>query len=220
MSCRRITAWVYSRVSIFTSRGARSNMLTPFHPFSWKWEESALQFYDLIPLGKISVAPGMSSALGVEHRKKNCSVFSPSAFPRLSFLCCRYTKTPTHINICLHTKIFVCGRQPPPKSLPSAYKNKTAQSLCCTTCHLASLSAALFLTPLAALCFLDWTVHCAQSESAHRREKGGGRLLGQELGAVSYRVKLRLCDEWPVMREWWLKTWNNFSWGLCVENML
>lgn len=85
--------------------------------------------------------------------KKKCSVFSPSAFPHLSFLCCRYTKTPTHINICLHTKIFVCGCQPPPKSLPSAYKNKTAQPLCCTGCDLPSLSVRPFLTPAAALCF-------------------------------------------------------------------
>lgn len=140
------------------------------------------------------------------EEKKKCSVFSPSAFPRLSFLCCRYTKTPTHINICLHTKIFVCGRQPPPRFLPSAYKNKTAQSLCCSICHLANLSVTPFLTPTAALCFLDWTVHCVQSESAHRREKGEGRLLGQELGAVLSTVKLWHGDEWPVMRGWWLKT--------------
>lgn len=206
MSCRRITAWVYSRASIFTSGGARSNMLTPFHPFSWKWEESALQFYDLIPLGKISVAPGMSSAQGVEDGKKIRSVFSPSAFPRLFFLYCRYTKTPTHINICLHTKIFVCGRQPPPKSLPSAYKNKTAQPVCCTTCHLANLSVTLFLTPPAALCFPDWTVHCVQSESADRWREKGGRLSGQVPGAVLFGVKLRLRDEWPVFRRWWLKT--------------
>lgn len=53
-------------------------MLTPFHPFSWKWEESALQFYDLIPLGKVSVAPGMSNAQGMEKQKLRFYVFSVS----------------------------------------------------------------------------------------------------------------------------------------------
>lgn len=188
-------------------------MLTPFHPFSWKWEESALQFYDLIPLGKISVATGMSSTQGGKAEKKKSLCFFPSAFPRLSFLCCRYTKTPTHINICLHTKIFVCGRQP---SLPSAYKNKTAQPLCWASCHPANLSVRPFLTPAAALCFLGWTVHCVQCESAHRRETRG-QLSGQELGAVLSAIKLRVSDEWLVTRR---RIKRLRCWGLCVQSTL
>lgn len=98
VSCHRVTALVYSPASIFGSWGARSNMLTPFYPFSLKWEESALQFYDLIPLGKISVAPGMSNAQGMENRK--CSLPLSLSLSLSVYVYYSYKH--------LHTKIFVC----------------------------------------------------------------------------------------------------------------
>lgn len=81
-------------------------MLTPFYPFSWKWEESASQFYDLIPLGEISVTPGMSNAQGMENRK-----YAPVALPLHLFL----TLAPS-VYVCycyrlLHTKLFVCAQK-------------------------------------------------------------------------------------------------------------
>lgn len=169
VSCHRVTAIVYSPASIFGSWGPRSNMLTPFYPFSWKWEESALQFYDLIPLGKISVAPGMSNAQGMENKKyAQCSLpLSMSVY-----VCYSYKH--------LHTKIFVCTLKylcvgVTPESLPFAYKNKTAKLLYCCTCHLQASElhcfplSGLFLSlgPNSSLC-AEWV---SRSE-----EKTGFRL--------------------------------------------
>ncbi len=107
-------------------------MLTPFYPFSWKWEESALQFYDLIPLGEISVAPGMSNAQGMENRKY-ALVLTLSVCVRL-YVCVLQLQTPTHKNICLHTKIFVRGCSQPLSACPLL--KKIAKLLYCCTCHL------------------------------------------------------------------------------------
>lgn len=90
-------------------------------------------------------------------------MFSPSPFLRL-FLCCSNTETPTHINICLHTKIFVCGRFASPKSLAFAYKNKTAKPVL-QYLSSANLSVTLF-SPLWHLSAFraEWTAMCRVSQ--------------------------------------------------------
>lgn len=98
-----VTALVYSPASISDPEGLA---VTCWHHFIHLVENERrvpLQFYDLIPLGKISVAPGMSNAQGMENRKYALVL---SLSPSLYVL---QLQTPTHKNICLHTKIFVRG---------------------------------------------------------------------------------------------------------------
>lgn len=47
-----------------------------------------MQFYDLIPLGEISVAPGMSNAQGMENRKYALCAFPRSLSHSLSVCMC------------------------------------------------------------------------------------------------------------------------------------
>lgn len=90
-------------------------------------------------------------------------MFSPSPFLRL-FLCCSNTETPTHINICLHTKIFVCGRLHPPSPWPLPIKIKQ-QSLCVAVPVICEpLGYAVFpLWHLSAF-WVEWTAMCRVSQ--------------------------------------------------------
>lgn len=177
-----MTAWVYSRASIFTSGGARSNMLTPFHPFSWKWEESALQFYDLIPLGKISVAPGMSSAQGVENGKKYALCFLPRHFLVFSFCIAVIQKH-------LRTQIFVCtlkylcvGVSHPPSPCPLPIKIKQ-HSLCAALPVILRTSRLHCFSPLRLL-------------SASRTERSAACRVSQQIGGekkeAGFQVKCQV----------------------------
>lgn len=123
-------------------------------------------------------------------------MFSPSPFLRL-FLCCSNTETPTHINICLCTKIFVCGRLHPPSPWPLPIKIKQ-QSLC--------VAVPVICEPLGYTVFPLWHLSAfwtVQSESAHQWR---GQVSGQVPIAVWVRVKPRLHDEWPAKGRWQLKT--------------
>lgn len=183
VSCHGVTALVYSPASIFRSWGARSNMLTPFYPFSWKWEESALQFYDLIPLGEISVAPGMSNAQGMENRKyARCAL--PLSVSMSVYECYSYKH--------LHRKIFVgalkymCVGVCKPWVLALCLKKKRkkkakAKLVCCCTCH---LKASQLLFGSSWYLFPSWT----EWSTMHR--------VSQQIrGEVRLQVEFLLCWE-------------------------
>lgn len=171
-------------------------MLTPFYPFSWKWEESALQFYDLIPLGEISVAPGMSNAQGMENRKY--------ALPPSVSVCVCVTVTNTHTQ-----KMFVCTL----KYLCVGVCNPWVLALClkkhAKLLYLSSpsLSATLFTSSWYSS-LLDWVVRYVQSESADQR---GRQASGWVLAVFRVRDKPWLRDEWPVKRRWQLETHTTYN---------
>lgn len=74
-----------------------------------------MQFYDLIPLGEISVALGMSYAQGLENRKYACAFWLSHSLTPVPNLPCSHSLTVCvqlqhlHKNICLYTQILVRG---------------------------------------------------------------------------------------------------------------
>lgn len=173
-------------------------MLTPFYPFSWKWEESALQFYDLIPLGKNSVTPGMSNAQGMENRKY-ALVHSVSVSLYLC-LCIRVTNT--------YTKIFVCTLKylcmwvfVTPECCPLLKKSKNSLLL-----YLSSpcLSATLFTCSSYCMCpsWAEWSATVC-TEWVSRWEKNGCFRLStgwakpssmmsvEEMAGATYKTRLQ-----------------------------
>lgn len=114
-------------------------MLTQLFPFIWKWEESALQFYDLIPLGEISVTPGMSNAQGMENRKK-----TPSLRLYIYLRMCVTVTRHLHTQIVVCTLKYLCVGAWNPWVVALCLK-KTQRSLCTAVPVISLRSASLWL---------------------------------------------------------------------------
>lgn len=156
-------------------------MLTPFYPFSWKWEESTLQFYDLFPLGKISVTPGMSTAQGMENRKY-AHVHSVSVSLSVSVCIC---VTNTYIKIFVCTLKYLCVWVFVTPECCSLLKNSKKCSPAAPVSP-TSFSSTVYLFLVLYVSLVGWMVCyclCRVSQQMRQEEVSGWIQAEQKLGS-------------------------------------